>query len=109
MDNHAVVVADKSGTIQLWSAGAERLFGHTRDQAVGKTLDLIVPEEFRSDHWTGFRRAMDTGDSKIAGQPFDIPVRQADGTVTPFFGMFVLVRDAKNATIGAMAIFNPPT
>jgi PAS domain S-box-containing protein len=108
MDHRAVVVADRSGVIQMWSRGAERLFGHPADQAVGQTLDLIVPEAFRDMHWTGFRHAMEQGAAKLEGQSSEIPVRFRDGTVTPCPGRFVLLRDAGAQVIGAMAVFSPP-
>jgi PAS domain S-box-containing protein len=108
MDNHAIVVADASGVIQLWSRGAERLFGYTAAAAVGQKLDLIVPEDFRERHWAGFRHAMESGAAQYEGQPFDLPVRAHDGAVTAFPGLFRLLRDASNHVIGAMAIFSAP-
>jgi PAS domain S-box-containing protein len=104
MDNHAIVIADASGIIQMWSRGAEQLFGHKADAAVGQTLDLIVPDDFRAR-----RRAMASGSAQYEGQPFDLPVRGRDGRVTPFPGLFRLLRNSKNEIIGAMAIFSAPT
>jgi PAS domain S-box-containing protein len=109
MDNHAIVIADVSGVIQMWSAGAERLFGHTADAAIGQTLDLIVPDDFKAQHWAGFRRAMASGSAQHEGQPFDLPVRGGDGGVTAFPGLLRLLRDGKSEVIGAMAIFTAPT
>ena len=107
MDNHAIVVADKSGVIQLWNTGAEKLIGYTAKDAVGQTLDLIVADEFREHHWKGFRRAMETGSAKSEGHSTEIPVRCRDGRVVAFPGLFVLLRDANKDVIGAMAIFSP--
>jgi PAS domain S-box-containing protein len=109
MDNHAIVIADASGIIQMWSRGAEQLFGHKADAAVGQTLDLIVPDDFKARHWAGFRRAMASGSAQYEGQPFDLPVRGRDGGVTPFPGLLRLLRNNKNEIIGAMAIFSAPT
>lgn len=103
MDNHAVVVADASGVIQLWSRGAETLFGHAARDTVGRTLDLIVLEEFREAHWNGFRRAMASGVAGAEGQPVELPVNCASG-VSVFPGTFRLLRDASGAVIGAMLI-----
>jgi PAS domain S-box-containing protein len=104
MDSHAIVIADRSGTIRLWSGGAEKLFGYAASEAVGQTLDLIVPEEFRDQHWNGFRRAMASGRAQYEGQPSDLPVKCRNGQTT-FPGLFVLLRDARKNVIGAMAIF----
>jgi PAS domain S-box-containing protein len=49
----AVVVADAGGVIRLWNAAAERLFGFTKTDALGKSLDLIIPERLRQRHWAG--------------------------------------------------------
>jgi PAS domain S-box-containing protein len=106
MDDHAIVGADASGIIQLWSSGAETLFGHATAQAVGKTLDLIVPEAFRDQHWNGFRHAMAVGSSKLDGQSTEIPVRCQDGGTVVFKASFMLLRDAARKVIGALVIFN---
>jgi PAS domain S-box-containing protein len=107
MDDHAVVVADTMGHIQLWSRGAEKLFGHSAAEVVGRPLDVIVPEEYRAAHGQCFTKAMSTGEAPGAGQAFELPIHCASG-VCMFPGMFVLVRDAKQAVIGAMAIFTAP-
>jgi PAS domain S-box-containing protein len=105
MKNRAIVVADTSGKIQLWSEGAERLFGHSSREAVGQSLDLIVPDEYRGPHWEGFRRAMSSGAAKMEAQPFDLPIACRQGAAVAH-GTFVLLRDAHKAVIGAMAIFD---
>ena len=57
----AIIFADGAGVIRLWNHGAEALFGHRTEEAVGHTLDLIVPEPFRAAHWAGFHRAVQQG------------------------------------------------
>ena len=64
--SHAVVTADRSGTIRAWSAGATVLFAIASDDAVGASLDVIVPEAYRARHWDAFRRAMRSGDCHLA-------------------------------------------
>jgi len=105
MDDHALIAADRTGKIQLWSAGAERLFGYSREEAVGQMLDLIVPAEYREMHWKGFHQAMNAGTAKAEGQPFELPVSRRDRVET-VPGQFVLLRDGYRNVIGAMAIFN---
>ena len=58
---HAVVSADREGIIRDWNETAEHIFGHSAGQAIGRSLDLIVPEEERANHWRNFRRVMATG------------------------------------------------
>src|SRR6185437_15652025 len=54
----AIVYARADGAIGFWNAGAEALFGHSPAEALGKRVDLIVPEEYRAMHWAGFARAI---------------------------------------------------
>jgi PAS domain S-box-containing protein len=58
---HAVVSAYREGIIRDWSETAEHIFGHSAGQAIGQTLDLIISEEERANHWRNFRRVMATG------------------------------------------------
>ena len=105
MDKHAIVIADRDGVIQLWSAGAAALFGYAAGDTVGKKLDLIVPEQFRAAHWTGFGRAISSGSANGEGTFFDAPVLCGDGEMKQFRGQFQLLRNESKQAIGAMAIF----
>jgi PAS domain S-box-containing protein len=57
----AIIFSDCAGVIRLWNHGAETLFGHSTEEAIGLTLDLIVPEPYRAAHWAGFFRAVQQG------------------------------------------------
>lgn len=105
MDRHAVLIADAQGVIVAWSAGAERAFGHAAGHAVGQTLDLIVPPEFRADHWRGFRAAMASGAASVEGQSTPFPVQRADGDVVEHAGRLTLVRAPDGQTVGAIVVF----
>lgn len=100
-----MVLADVEGRIRHWSDGAERLFGWTRADAEGQSLDLIVPPDLRERHWNGFHRAMRTGESKADGATSNLPVSCKDGSVRPFPARFLFLRDARNRPVGAMAIY----
>src|ERR1700752_2803325 len=80
MTEGALVLADPSGVIRSWNAGAEALFGHTAQDAVGQTLDLIVPPDYRERHWAGYREAMDSADGTIDHGSFNLPALHRDGT-----------------------------
>lgn len=75
----AIVVADKQGAIELWNPAAERLFGFSSGEAIGKTLDLIVPERFRERHWAGYRNTMATGSTRYAHDELRVPALHKDG------------------------------
>jgi len=105
MNSNAVVIADSTGVIRFWSVGAEQAFGYSAAEAVGETLDLIVPAEYREAHWDGFRRAVASGAAPLEGQVNPFPVRQADGAVASVPGRLTLVRRAQGQVIAAMVVF----
>ena len=99
----AIIFADRSGVIRVWNAASERIFGHSREQALGQRLDLIVPERFREAHWEGYERAIGDGETKYAGQ--SLPTRALRGDDEQFYVelSFAIVRDATGEVVGALA------
>lgn len=75
----AVVIADRDGTIVFWNDAAEQLFGWSAEHAVGRSLDLIVPERQRTAHWDGYQRVMEQGESRYAHDLLRVPSLHADG------------------------------
>ena len=75
----AVIVSDATGAIVLWNAGAERMFGHTETEALGKTLDIITPERLRKRHWEGYDKSMATGTTKYGNDLLRVPAIHKDG------------------------------
>ena len=76
----AVIVTDRDGMIVFWNAGAERIFGYRAEDAIGSSLDLIIPDRLRERHWNGFRHAVETATSRYG--PSDllaVPAQRADG------------------------------
>jgi PAS domain S-box-containing protein len=76
----AVVLADVDGVIQLWNPGAERVFGHSAADAVGQSLDLIVPERFLAAHEAGRQRAVGDHEVHRAERPLTVASVRADGS-----------------------------
>lgn len=76
----AIVVADSDGTITLWNPAAERLFGYAAAEAVGKSLDLIVPDRHRTRHWAGYKEVMRTGTTQYGTQVLRVPATRKDGS-----------------------------
>jgi PAS domain S-box-containing protein len=105
LDHNAVVIADAAGVIRFWSAGAEKAFGHASARAIGQTLDLIVPPEYRQAHWTGFRHAMASGTAAVEGTAVPFPVRRADGETSPTRGRLTLLREPGGVVIAAVVVF----
>ncbi|MDH5289710.1 MAG: PAS domain-containing protein [Acidimicrobiia bacterium] len=75
----AVVIADPSGEIVFWNGAAERVFGWPASEAVGRSLDMIIPERQRRAHWDGYTKTMATGDTKYATDVLRVPALNADG------------------------------
>jgi PAS domain-containing protein len=70
----AIIATDRDGRITFWNPGAERIFGFTAGAANGQSLDLIIPENLRARHWSGFRHTMETGTSRYGhGDLLSVP------------------------------------
>ena len=88
----AIVYADAEGLIQVWNAGATRLFGYTEFEALGRSLDIIVPGSLQARHWHGYRETMRTGKTRYGGGDIlAVPAVRKDGsrlsvefTIVPF-------------------------
>ena len=98
-------MADRSGTICFWSAGAETLFGYDAQTVIGARLDMIVPHEYRERHWAGFNTAMSVGQTTLDQPAANLPVLRRDGTVARYPGRLIFLRDAGGLGVGVIAIF----
>jgi PAS domain S-box-containing protein len=79
--SEAIIAADRDGIIRFWNPGAERIFGHSAADAIGRSLDLIIPERLRQRHWQGFRATMATGESRYGtGDVLAVPAQHRNGT-----------------------------
>ena len=77
----AILAADVDGVIRYWNAGAERIFGYASDEAVGSSLDLIIPERLRERHWQGWAEVVRTGRSRYGDDDLlSVPSHRRDGT-----------------------------
>jgi len=75
----AVVAADPAGAITLWNPAAERMFGHTEAEAMGKSLDIIIPQRQQQRHWDGYHKTMETGKTKYGNDVLRVPAMHKDG------------------------------
>ncbi len=75
----AVVIADHDGTIVFWNDAATRVFGWSAGEAVGQSLDLIIPERYRGRHWTGYHRVMATGETSYGDRLLEVPALHKEG------------------------------
>jgi RNA polymerase sigma-70 factor (ECF subfamily) len=99
----AIVVADRSGAIRLWNAAAERLFGYSAAAALGRSLDLIIPEPQRERHWAGYDRVIDTGTSRYGSDLLKVPAVHRDGRRLSLEFRVQLLRGADGEVTGVAA------
>ena len=75
----AVIASDPSGAITLWSPAATRMFGYTEAEALGKSLDIIIPQRQQQRHWDGYHKTMETGKTKYGNDVLRVPAMHKDG------------------------------
>lgn len=89
----AIVVCDRRGRIVFWNAAATRIFGWTADEAIGESLDLIIPERYRARHWAGYDRVMETGTTTYGDRLLEVPAQHRSGaTISIAFTVSLLRR-----------------
>jgi PAS domain S-box-containing protein len=100
----AIVACDPKGLVTLWNPAAERIFGFSEGEALGKSLDLIVPERQRQRHWDGYHQTMRTGETRYATDVLRVPALHKDGhTLSIAFTVSLLHQpDGRPATIVAI-------
>lgn len=105
----AIIFADREGIIQLWNAGAETMFGYRPEEAVGQSLDLIIPEQLKARHWEGYHKVMATGVTRYGREVLAVPARRKDGTRISIEFTIVMLRDEVNGVAGTAAIIRDVT
>ncbi|QUS42522.1 PAS domain S-box protein [Tardiphaga alba] len=105
MRSDAVIATDLAGSITVWNPGAERIFGYTAPEALGQSLDLIIPDALRARHWQGYHHVMATGSSRYGdGDLLAVPALVKSGArISVEFTMAVL-HDEAGRPSGAVSI-----
>ena len=102
--SEAVLFADRQGIIRLWNAGAEAMFGYSAPEALGSSLDLIIPENLRGRHWAGYHRVVESGATRYAQELLAAPALTKDGRRISVEFSMVLVRGAAGGILGVAAV-----
>jgi len=106
----AIVACDAAGIIRFWNASAVRIFGFAAAEAVGQSLDVIIPERLRARHWDGFHHTMRTGESRYAdGALLSVPSQRKDGAALSIDFTVVTMRDRDNRITGIVAVMRDAT
>jgi PAS domain S-box-containing protein len=105
----AIIFADREGIIRLWNAGAETLFGYPAAEALGHSLDLLIPERLRARHWAGYRRVIATGSTPYDRQLLAVPALRKDGMQISLEFTVVLVHEPPGEVCGIAAVLRDVT
>jgi PAS domain S-box-containing protein len=109
-NSDAIVAADTEGIIRFWNPGAERIFGYRSADAIGQSLDIIIPERLRKRHWDGYRRVIKTGESRYGeGDVLAVPGIKKDGAGVSIEFTIVPLRDGAGELTGLAAIMRDVT
>jgi PAS domain S-box-containing protein len=105
----AIVFSDVDGIIRLWNRGAEEMLGFTAAEALGRSLDLIIPEKMRARHWEGYRKVMATGVTRYGKELLAAPGLCKDGGRKSLEFSMAILRGADGGVLGIAAIIRDVT
>jgi PAS domain S-box-containing protein len=106
----AIVATDREGVIRLWNPGAERTLGYRAQDAIGRSLDLIIPERLRARHWDGYRNVMETGRSRYGeGDVLSVPSIHRDGSRVSLEFTILPLKDEHGPIAGMAAVMRDVT
>ena len=109
-NSDAIIAADTEGKIFFWNPGAERIFGHKSANALGQSLDIIIPDRLRKRHWDGYRQVMKSGESRYGrGDVLAVPGIARDGSRISLEFTIIPLRDQTGELIGLAAILRDVT
>ena len=108
--SEAIIATDRDGLITFWNPGAERIFGHPAAEAVGQSLDIIIPERLREAHWRGFAEVIRTGESRYgAGDVLSVPGIRRDGERISLDFTIATLNGPDGSIVGMAAILRDVT
>lgn len=105
----AILFSDREGIIRLWNRGAELIFGFSAAEALGQSLDLIIPERLREVHWQGYRRVMTTGESRYGTKLLAVPALHKDGRELSCEFSIVMLKNSQGELSGIASIMRDVT
>ncbi len=105
----AVIRADRQGVIALWNPAAETMFGFSTAEAIGQSLDIIIPERLREAHWRGFHAAIASGRTRLNGRPTVTRALHKSGATLYVEMSFAMVCATSGEVIGSVAVARDAT
>ncbi len=105
----AVIASDPGGVITMWNPAAERIFGFTKAEALGQSLDLIIPEAQRKRHWDGYHKTMETGETRYATDVLRVPALHKNGHRLSIAFTVALLCSVERQVSGIVAVVRDET
>lgn len=105
----AILYADAEGLIRIWNRGAEMMFGYSADEALGQSLDLIIPERLRARHWEGYRQVMASGKSRYGTKLLSVPALHRSGQQLSCEFSIVMLKNEGGEVVGVGSIMRDIT
>ncbi len=105
----AVIISDRDENILFWNASAERIFGYSQEEALGKTLSIITPERFRERHSKGYFHTIQTGVTKYGNTLLRVPAIHKDGRSISIAFSVSMLFDEEKQPIAIAAIVRDET
>jgi PAS domain S-box-containing protein len=105
-----VLYADQAGIIRFWNGGCQRMFGFTAEQALGQSLDIIIPDSLKARHWQGYAATMHSGQTRYgSGDLLAVPALRQDGTRMSVEFSIIPFHDEAGKMVGIGAILRDVT
>lgn len=99
----AIILVDTAGVINYVNSRAESLFAYPESGMLGKSLDIIIPERFREQHWKGFDRAVKERQTKYKGKALPTKALKADGSFIYVELAFAIILDEQGEVNSVLA------
>jgi PAS domain S-box-containing protein len=100
----AIMVCDAKGMITLWNAASERMFGFTQADAMGQSLDIIIPQRQQARHWEGYHQTMASGITKYGASVLRVPAVHKDGHTLSISFTVSMMHDARGQVAAIVAV-----
>jgi PAS domain S-box-containing protein len=105
----AIVASDAGGAIVLWNPAATRMFGFTEEEALGKSLDIIIPQRQQQRHWDGYHKTMETGKTRYGNDVLRVPAVHKDGHGLSIAFTVALLHTPDNKVSAIVAVIRDET
>jgi PAS domain S-box-containing protein len=102
-DQRATVTVNREGIINQWGDALTEVVGYSADDALGKSLNVVIPPALRPVHWWGFDQAMKTG--QLHRREYKLPALRKDGRIVVAHATIDLIPGKSGGTDGAVVTF----